>query len=124
MQRQESATDLSNLDRMTDREIHKIDLDCKRQITILKGEKEKRSKIRRSHENLSQNSSGHLKNFMRPYNPPACMYSTNRKTSSQKSLSQRSAESPAYIQNSRDRIAPIENSFKETRNGPARYLGD
>lgn len=56
--------------------------------------------MKKSTENLSMNSSGHLKNFMRPYNPTS-FYSTNRRTSSAQSHSQRSKNSsPGYYANS------------------------
>lgn len=88
--------DLTKIEKMTDREIMRIDNEFRRNLLRIREEKGKRSKMRKSGENLSMNSSGHLKNFMRPYNITG-IYSSNRKNSSAQSLSQRSKNSsPGY----------------------------
>ena len=69
-------------DRLTDREIQRIDFEFKAKIARIKEEKDKRhyrkaSETRKNELGASYNSSGYLKNFMRPYNPAA--YSTSKK---------------------------------------------
>lgn len=92
--------DLTNIDKMTDREIQRIDHEFRMSIVKIKEEKGKRGRHRKSCENLSMNSSGHLKNFIRPYNLTS-IYSTNRKTSEAQSLTQRSkCSSPGSLINS------------------------
>ena len=61
--------DLTNIEKMTDRQIQKIDNEFKKKLIIVKEEKDKRRRQKKMCETLSQNSSGYLKNFMRPYNP-------------------------------------------------------
>lgn len=59
-----------------------------RKSNQVKEEKDKRKRGHRNCDSLSYNSSGHLMNLMRPYNP-----STAKKTNSQYSLTQRSLKS-------------------------------
>lgn len=88
--------DMANIEKLTDREILRIDQEFKKNLNRIKEEKGKRNRLRKSNENMSMNSSGHIKNFMRPYNITT-LYSTNRKNSSAQSLSQRSKNSsPGY----------------------------
>ena len=61
--------DLTNIEKMTDRQIQKVDHEFKKKLVLIKEEKEKRRRQKKMCETLSQNSSGYLKNFMRPYNP-------------------------------------------------------
>lgn len=87
--------DFPDFEKLTDREIQRIDNDFQRQLSMIKVEKDKRSRQKRSGDKLSMNSSGQLKNLMRPYNPKS-IYSTTRKAGSARSLSQKSGgSSPA-----------------------------
>ena len=118
-----TTTQVMNMEKLTDREINRLDNSCKKTIGRIRDEKDKRSRVRKSHaETMSHNSSGHLKNFMRPYNP-ASIYSTNKKsTSEQLSLSQRSLKSsPGYKQLICPNQTNRSSSFKELKENPEHF---
>jgi len=61
--------DLNSLDKLTDRELGGHIKELNKKLYAVKEEKEKRRRGNRLNDSYSYNSSGHLINFMRPYNP-------------------------------------------------------
>lgn len=62
------SLELTNLDKMTDREVQKLDQQFKQKLFQLKEEKEKRQRQKKMNDSIGRNSSGKKKSFVRPYN--------------------------------------------------------